>query len=97
MQSEYISEYRASVQDLDDIVGDLITERMCSSECPCLDGEYKDYWFNMEEAVLNSYGRTKSSVATDFLTPLDFTGSPETSYSTFAECFVDITTGQAPS
>lgn len=93
MQSTYIDETRDFVGDVDDLIGDLVTKRMCSDICPCPNNDYKESWLQMEEAVLNTYGRTKLPFSSQELVPLDFSGLGQKVYTNFEDCFMDIRKG----
>ena len=58
MQSEYIQNARDFVGGVDEELGKLVTNKMCSDICPCPDTEAKQSWYSIDEAVLNTYGRT---------------------------------------
>lgn len=64
MNSDYIENIRDMVGDVDDFLGEAISQKMCSDICPCPDDGSSDPWFEMEEATLNSYGRTKNLFST---------------------------------
>ena len=75
MQSDYIDSIRDVVADIDDFLGEAISTKMCSNICPCPSEEgVRDPWEQMEEAQLNSYGRTKREFSTQDYIPLDFSG-----------------------
>jgi len=93
--SEQISESREFVSGIDDIIGNLVSQKMCSDVCPCPDDETKEPWLAMEEAVLNSFGRTKRAFSTQNLEPLVFFGGKgQKTYTKFEECYFDIRKGE---
>lgn len=73
IDNEAASNSREVVSTIDDVIGNLITEKMCSDVCPCPDEPFKSIWLDMEESTLNTFGRTKKNISQD-LVPLDFTG-----------------------
>lgn len=83
MRSQYISNSRSFVSNVDDLIGNIVTEKMCSSICPCADDDNKKAWLDMEETVLNTYGRTKKGWSSQGLVPLDFSGEGQNVYKTF--------------
>lgn len=47
-----------AINTIDDSLGELINDRMCSSFCPCPETDAKP-WTSMSEGDLNAYKRTK--------------------------------------
>ena len=91
MQSEYIAKIRTFVSNVDDMIGDLVSDKMCSEICPCPNNQNKFNWMDIEEAVLNTYGRTKEpNPDNPDLVPLFFSDLVDKRYEKFSECFKDI-------
>ena len=93
LNNEAVSGTREVVSTIDDVIGTLITTKMCSDVCPCPDEAYKNYWLSMDEQTLNTFGRTKNAFSQD-LVPLDFSGKGQKLYTDFKECLLDITKGE---
>jgi len=64
MNSNYINSIRKAVSKVDVEIGQLANKKMCSDVCPCANDETKDFWYDIEEVVLNTYGRTKNEFTT---------------------------------
>ena len=93
MQSDYIDSLRSFVGNVDDLIGDLVSKKMCSEVCPCEDTAAKQAWLNLEEAQLNTYSRTLNKFSTLGYETLIFGGSGAKEYKTFEDCFKDIRAG----
>lgn len=93
MQNAAAAESRDLVETMDTVVSELMSEKMCSSICPCPDTATKDYWYSIDEIALNAFGRTKKDFAQD-LVPLDFSGQGQKLYTNFTECLTDIIKGE---
>ena len=72
---------------MDNVIGNLVTDLMCSDVCPCPNDQNAKKWTEIEEAVLNTYGRTKNAKSTDELRALRFIDNELQAYTNFEECF----------
>ena len=75
MGSEYINMAREFVSNVDNTIGDLASEKMCSTICPCPDDAAQEEWLDLEEAQVNTYGRTLKPFSTQSHIPFEFTGA----------------------
>ena len=95
--SKYIASARESVAELDDVMGNFVSQQMCSETCPCnaiTDPTVAESWTDMSESDLNKYNRTKTG-GSEYI-PLNFLdANAGRSYDTFKACYEEIRSGKA--